>query len=285
MTYLFTFFDRDAKILYHTGLESSPNSVAVCQKTGDIIICDWKQGNVRVFCADLSLKKKVFDNSSATNDKQTAANGVAIDDEGLIYVAEEKNDQITVYKDYKPYGTIETMIGPCEMVIDGNRNLIVCESRNYCIQICRRDGTLVESYGSKGNGRYQFESHPLFMSISKDSSRIVISDRDGHVYLFGSYDEQNKKFKGGVSPFTKARGVAFDNDENIVVADAPEGRLVVITTDGELVRTIGEPGSGPGQLKWPRGIAFTPDGSKLVVCERDNHRIQIFQYNDLVAMT
>ena len=43
---------------------------------------------------------------------------------------------------------------------------------------------------------------------------------------------------------------------------------------GILVNTFGSPGTEPGQLKRPNGIAVFQD--YLIIVERDNHRIQVF---------
>ena len=42
-----------------------------------------------------------------------------------------------------------------------------------------------------------------------------------------------------------------------------------------LLRILGTPGSGPGQLDYPYDVAVAPDGT-LVVCEYGNQRVQRF---------
>ena len=54
---------------------------------------------------------------------------------------------------------------------------------------------------------------------------------------------------------------------------------------GELIRRFGSRGDGPGQIGgWATGIRFTPDGTSLLVAERDNHRLSLFTV-DGVFMT
>jgi DNA-binding beta-propeller fold protein YncE len=47
---------------------------------------------------------------------------------------------------------------------------------------------------------------------------------------------------------------------------------------GQLVRHIGEPGSGPGQFNLPIAVAFSPDGD-MYVSDNHNHRIQVLDMN------
>jgi 3-phytase len=54
--------------------------------------------------------------------------------------------------------------------------------------------------------------------------------------------------------------------------------LVFDGTTGTLLRTVGSPGTGPGQLGRPNGIAVV--GDLALVVERDNHRIQVFTLPD-----
>ena len=45
-----------------------------------------------------------------------------------------------------------------------------------------------------------------------------------------------------------------------------------------LVKTVGGEGSRTGQFDWPWGIALSKE-SKLFVCDKNNHRIQVFDTN------
>ena len=59
------------------------------------------------------------------------------------------------------------------------------------------------------------------------------------------------------------------------------GRLGAVAAAGAgFVRVIGSQGAGNGQFNCPcGGVAFDGEGN-LVVCDSDNHRIQVFRYSD-----
>ena len=52
-------------------------------------------------------------------------------------------------------------------------------------------------------------------------------------------------------------------------------RVHRFSPDGKLIRSWGEPGTGPGQFNLPHDIWVHPDG-RVLVADRENERIQIF---------
>lgn len=61
----------------------------------------------------------------------------------------------------------------------------------------------------------------------------------------------------------------------IATAKATDQLIVYDGVSGERLRTVGGPGTGAGQLQRPNGIAVIDD--LVLVVERDNHRVQLFQ--------
>ena len=65
------------------------------------------------------------------------------------------------------------------------------------------------------------------------------------------------------------------NNNHVYVVDTWNHRISIFTLEGQLVRTIGSQGSGPGQFYYPSAPAFSPDGD-MYVGDWNNHRIQVF---------
>jgi len=77
-------------------------------------------------------------------------------------------------------------------------------------------------------------------------------------------------------PFNKCCNLALAPNGDIYVADGyGNARVHQFSAKGELLRSWGEPGSGPGQFRLPHGIWITPD-ERLLVADRENERIQFF---------
>jgi DNA-binding beta-propeller fold protein YncE len=68
--------------------------------------------------------------------------------------------------------------------------------------------------------------------------------------------------RNGAAPgqFAEPRGIALDKLKHVFVADTGNGRIQEFSSDGSLIRTIGEPGTGEGQLDRPTGVAATLNG-------------------------
>lgn len=64
--------------------------------------------------------------------------------------------------------------------------------------------------------------------------------------------------------------------EHWIIATAKSGNILPVydAVTGKLIKQIGEPGTGLGQLSRPNGIAVA--GDLLFIVERDNKRLQIF---------
>jgi DNA-binding beta-propeller fold protein YncE len=77
-------------------------------------------------------------------------------------------------------------------------------------------------------------------------------------------------------PFHFPTNLALGRNGEIYVADGyGNARIHEFTPEGELIRSWGEPGSGPGQFHIPHGIAVAA-GGEIFVADRENSRIQIF---------
>ena len=51
--------------------------------------------------------------------------------------------------------------------------------------------------------------------------------------------------------------------------------VAVFSQDGELIRTIGSQGTGPGQFKYPTSVAISPDGELYVSDCHNNGCVQV----------
>jgi uncharacterized protein (TIGR03663 family) len=71
------------------------------------------------------------------------------------------------------------------------------------------------------------------------------------------------------------KGIAFDDQGNLYVADSQNHRIQVFDPNGQLGRQWGGEGTQPGQFKEPWGVAVAKNGD-VYVADTWNHRIQVF---------
>ncbi len=99
-----------------------------------------------------------------------------------------------------------------------------------------------------------------------DANRIQVLSPDGRpLFSFGGYGREPGKL-------TRAMDVLI-HEREVYVADASD-RILVFDLNGAFLREWGESGVGPGQLRYPYGLAWR--GDLLYVCEYANNRIQCF---------
>ena len=95
------------------------------------------------------------------------------------------------------------------------------------------------------------------------SAPVVVAAKE--LWRVGGQDDEDVLF-GVVSQ------IAFDGQGNIYALDAQLNQVVVLSADGEFVRTIGREGEGPGEFRRPSGLFLTADGD-IAVMQRMPGRI------------
>jgi len=75
-------------------------------------------------------------------------------------------------------------------------------------------------------------------------------------------------------PFQALAGGTILPDGRVALADAAAGQVWLLAPDGGPPATLGQPGSGPGQLNLPRGVALY--GDTIAVLNAGNRRIELF---------
>jgi sugar lactone lactonase YvrE len=151
------------------------------------------------------------------------------------------------------------------------------------------DGTFVQSWGE---GLFTERTHGL--TIGPDDCLYAVDDGNHTVRKFtpagkevlviGSgvpadtgYDGKTiASIKRGGPPFNRCTNVAVAPNGDLYVSDGyGNARVHRFDAEGKLIRSWGEPGTGPGQFHLPHSLRVTPD-NRLLVADRENDRIQIF---------
>lgn len=78
------------------------------------------------------------------------------------------------------------------------------------------------------------------------------------VYMIGGLDAPEW------ATFGELAAVRFDDAGNLYVLDRQARVISVVSPEGELVRTVGSPGEGPGELGGPLSMLVTPGGGVAV---------------------
>jgi len=145
--------------------------------------------------------------------------------------------------------------------------------------------TRVSIFGTLGVADGQFD-RPYDIAYSPDGSRMaVIDSNNNRLQVFGangttlthqvSYGSSGSADGQFATPYN----IAFNNDgTRIAVSDTGRHRIQIFGIAGNTVThqiSFGSYGAANGRFSAPCGVSFSPDGSRIVVADRSNHRIQI----------
>src|SRR6266542_815257 len=159
--------------------------------------------------------------------------------------------------------------------------------------VYRRDGTFLRSWGE---GLFTERTHGV--SVGPDDSVYCVDEGVHCVYKFSpsgqllltigtegvgkkgvaaqtGYDGKLESIMGGPH-FNRPTNVAVGPGGDLYVSDGYGNcRVHQFAPTGAHIRSWGEPGTGPGQLNLPHGVAVADDG-RVLVADRENDRVQIF---------
>ena len=167
----------------------------------------------------------------------TWATSIAIDREGLVYVADEYTQRISIFD---------------------------------------ADGGFLRKWGSPGEGPGELDG-PASLAFGADDELYVSDHRNHRIQRFtsdGGYVAQFGIRGAGAGEFNLPWGITVAPSGDIYVADWRNDRIQRLTPAGEFVAGYGESGDGDGQLRRPASVAVDQDGY-MYVADWGNDRVQV----------
>lgn len=176
------------------------------------------------------------------------------------------------------------------VAVDSRDRAFILTRGKARVIIYDRDGSFV---GSWGEDRFTERTHGL--TIAPDDSVFVVDEGSEVVYKFTpdgellltlgtpgiasdtGYDGRSlESITHGGPPFNHPTNLAVAPGGDLYVSDGyGNARVHHFSAAGALIRSWGEPGTGPGQFNLVHGVAVAADG-RVFVADRENDRIQIF---------
>ena len=183
------------------------------------------------------------------------------------------------YTNVVGYGMVEgELLNPKGVAVDEDGNIYVVDSGNSRIQVFDKDGNYKFMFGGKGSKDFQFMM-PVGIAVFKNrvfitdsysnnplSNKVVVFDKQGRfLYSFGELGSEGGNF---INP----TGIYCSDSGYLYVCNQGNRRIEKFTLDGVFISSFGSE-----YLKNPYGIFIK--GSKIYITDISEKKILIFDEN------
>jgi sugar lactone lactonase YvrE len=282
---------RDNLITFAYGHEKvllAPHHVVV-DSHGRVIVTDPRAGAIHVLDG-----AKSFRMLTSAKRRVAKANGVAVDGDDNIYVADQERGLVAVFGSdggFQRYigklGHDESLFHfPTGIAIDPVRqHLYVLDSERHLIFELDLQGNILRRIGAfRGNDVVVDLELPTEIAVNGNhllvldagNSRVTVMDLDGKLeHRFDTGLPNNHDFVDRI-------GFAVDNNDRIYLSNLRDCKVDVFDINGHELTAFGQPGTRSGEFISPTGL-WVDGYNKIYVAEEFNHRVQVFQMTSTVS--
>ena len=177
-----------------------------------------------------------------------------------------------------PVKSITGLNKPWGIDVTDDGLMIVSEYCGHCITVLDREGKKINSFGSQGSGRGQF-NHPCGIAVTSNGT-ILVSDSGNHriqeLTMKGECIACVGERRNGPLQFQEPKGITINKTTgHVFIAEEFNHRIQVLNPDLTFSYTFGSNGSGQGQFSQPYNVTLDSKGF-VYVTDRNNRRIQKF---------
>jgi len=246
--------------------------------------------------AALEARKKNLDELTRLFKKPV---GLALGAQGHLYVTMMESDKIviidprngaltgTLCKSGKGQGEL---YAPMDIDISHDGRIAVAEWRNRRVQILNDQGKCLKEiiYQEESRRGSLSSIAPRGVHWTSDGNLVVAYPLFNQVVCWNPTDGQVIWRYGGIKGSDKGMlnnpsFITAAPNNNLLIADTLNHRIVEITSNGKYFEHHGRRGSRPGTLLSPRGLCLNSD-EVLVISDQGNNRIHFFQPGQTTLM-
>lgn len=206
-----------------------------------------------------------------------------------------------VWQVYGPgEGDLPLFDRPMGVAVGQGDRIYVTDSGNNRICMFDSNGRFLKQFGTFGIAKPAEGYEATYVAGSLNYPVGIDTDDDGNVYVASFYNDSIEVFDADGNPLRRfpdptvptGKGSSGYGGTGIAVTDvAVHGdrvyaldayQVFVFTTAGELVGQWGKPGTSPGDLDHPNGIAVSEDGSTVYVSDSNHSRVTAFNSDGTV---
>jgi DNA-binding beta-propeller fold protein YncE len=225
------------------------------------------------------------------NAEFTRPQGLAVDPEGRVYVADTGNDRIQLLDADGRFLARAGGFGwdtgqfnkPTDLCVNNNLETWVVDSRNRRLQQFDARLNLVAVYRPQDYAAADATFGTLYgIGLARDGGLYVSDPENETIYQFNPFGDLRAAFASfgrGQSHVQGPAALSVDRRGTIYVCDYIAGRVTVFDPFGNFMLYI-----GAGELDGPYGVAVDDDGL-VYVADTRHHRVVVFDATGGVAAT
>ena len=162
------------------------------------------------------------------------------------------------------------------VAVDSKDRIYVYSRSDHPMIVLDKDGSFVKSWGDDvlkdAHGIY-IDADDTVFCVERETHCMRTFTADGELLsTLGTPDQQGAEGE----PFNLPTDVGFDSSGMMYLTDGyGNARVHKYTGDGELVKSWGTKGTGPGEFDLPHCVRVDKH-DRLLVADRENNRIQFF---------
>jgi DNA-binding beta-propeller fold protein YncE len=217
---------------------------------------------------------------------------IAIDSAGKIYVSDVRLKAIEMFSEtgkylgkVNPNGDKEYQWNPVGMAFDEEDNLYVTDTfSEHQVIVLDKTGKIKFKFGSTGSANKKGEFlgkffFPNDIAIDSQNKNIYVADSNNRrVEVFSMAGKYQRVIETAGLP----RGIVIDNRDRLYVVDALGHDVSIFKktapTEPTAMAVFGGQGIELGQLLYPNGVTAEKDGRRIFVADRENNRIDVFEW-------
>jgi len=297
----------------------NPRDVAA-GPNGDIYVMDSQNARVVVF-NQFGVVQRTFGSVSITTDASPLPAigtfrepwGIAIDKEGLVYVADTWNHRVQVFSStgepIRTWGTFgrvdpgvptsatvpDSFYGPRDIAVDDKGRVYVADTGNKRVRVYTTDGQFQYDIGNEGTQAGQMYE-PVGLTINNRTEELFVANtwnKRIDVFTLGGMHLRSWTIQGwyATTPTSDSGNRPYitldDTGMYLMVTDPDAGRVLVYDTLGNPVLTFGRLGVAPfetgSEFGALGGLTITPDG-KLYLVDAAGARVLRFNLTALPGL-